>query len=402
MISPSQHNSNQPPDVRRAVELVMQLLPIPGRSGEEGQVVDFVRRRLLQAGADQAALVTDSAHRKAPGGGQTGNLLLTLPGTVRGPRRMFSAHLDTVPICVGSRPRRDGDLIRSTNPDTGLGADDRAGVAVVLNTALEILERGLPHPPLTFCWFVQEETGLHGSRCLTKSRLGKPAMAFNWDGGSPAKMTVGATGGYRLAIEVRGLASHAGNAPECGVSAIAIAALAIADLHRGLWHGDVRKGSQRGTSNVGVIQGGDATNVVTDRVLIRAEARSHQPRFRERIVAQIERAFRAAAAEVKNAAGATGSVKIEGRLDYEAYRLSKRSPCVLAAAVAIRAIGREPEWAVTNGGLDANWLVQHGIPTVSLGCGQLHPHMTSEALLVPDFEDACRIALRLATDQAAG
>ena len=184
---------------------------------------------------------------------------------------MLSAHLDTVPICVGCQPQRHGDLIRSANPNSGLGADDRAGVAVILNTAIEILQRGLPHPPLTFCWFVQEETGLHGSRCLTKSKLGKPAMAFNWDGGSPAKLTVGATGGYRMEIEIRGLASHAGNAPEWGVSAIAIASLAIADLHRGGWHGDVRKGRRRGTSNVGVIQGGDATNVVTDRVLVRAK-----------------------------------------------------------------------------------------------------------------------------------
>jgi tripeptide aminopeptidase len=400
MISEVQRDSNPPPDVRRALELVMELMPIAGRSGEEGQVADFVRRKLVQAGAAQSALATDSAHRRTPGGGQVGNLILKLPGTVRGPRRMLSAHLDTVPICLGSQPQRNGDLIRSANPNTGLGADDRAGVAVVLNTALEILEQRLPHPPLTFCWFVQEETGLHGSRCLTKSLLGKPAMAFNWDGGSPAKLTVGATGGYRLAIDIRGLASHAGNSPEWGVSAIAIAALAIADLHRGGWHGDVRKGRQRGTSNVGVIQGGDATNVVTDRVRIRAEARSHQSRFRQRIVAQIEKAFQAAAAEVKNAAGATGSVQIDGRLDYESYRLSDKEPCVRMAAEAVRAAGREPELAVTNGGLDANWLVRHGIPTVSLGCGQLHPHMTSEALLVPDFEDACRIALRLATAAA--
>ncbi len=385
------------PDVRRALELALQLMPIAGRSGQEREVAEFVRRELRQAGCAASALQTDSAHRRTPGGGQTGNLVLSLPGTVRAPRRMLSAHLDTVPICVGCQPQRQGDLIRSADPNTGLGADDRAGVAVILNTAIEILRRGLPHPPLTFCWFVQEETGLHGSRCLTKSRLGKPAMAFNWDGGSPAKLTVGATGGYRLEIQIRGLASHAGNAPEWGVSAITIASLAIADLHRSGWHGDVRKGRQRGTSNVGVIQGGDATNVVTDRVLVRAEARSHQPQFRKRIVAQIEKAFRSAAAEVKNAAGAKGSVEIEGRLDYESYRLSPHEPCVAAAAEAVRAVGREPELAVTNGGLDANWLVKHGIPTVSLGCGQLHPHMTSEALLVPDFEDACRIALRLAT-----
>ena len=105
-------------------------MPIPGRSGEEGEVAEFVRGELLQAGAAESAMQTDSANRRTPSGGQMGNLILSLPGTVRGPRRMLSAHLDTVPICVGSRPQRQGDLIRSANPGTGLGADDRAGVAV--------------------------------------------------------------------------------------------------------------------------------------------------------------------------------------------------------------------------------------------------------------------------------
>jgi tripeptide aminopeptidase len=268
---------------------------------------------------------------------------------------------------------------------------------VVLNTALEILENGLPHPPLTFCWFVQEETGLHGARCVSKGLLARPRMAFNWDGGMAAKVTVGATGGYRMQIAIRGLASHAGTAPELGVSAITIAALAIADLHRRGWLGLVRKGRQRGTSNVGVIQGGEATNVVTDRVLVRAEARSHDPDFRRKVITAIEQAFTHAAAAVKNAVGAAGRVEIEGRLDYESYRLADDEPCVQSAAEAVRSVGREPEFAVSNGGLDANWLVKHGIPTVSLGCGQLNPHTTSEALDVTDFEHACRIALRLAT-----
>jgi tripeptide aminopeptidase len=352
---------------------------------------------LLRAGAPKTAIRTDSAHQRTPERGEAGNLILRLPGTIRAPRRLFSAHMDTVPICVGSRPVRRGGVVRSAAAGTGLGADDRAGVAVTLNTALEILQRDLPHPPLTFCWFVQEEIGLQGARCVGRSLLGNPRMGFNWDGGSPAKLTIGATGGYRLSIEVRGIASHAGCAPELGVSAIAIASLAIADLHDRGWHGDVQKGSDCGTSNMGVIQGGEATNVVTDRVLVRAEARSHDPRFRERIVAEIEKAFRDAAGRVKNVLGEAGDVRVEGRLDYESFRLAEGDVCVVDAATAVRAIGREPEFAIANGGLDANWLVRHGIPTVSLGCGQLNQHMASESLDVADFEDACRLALRLAT-----
>ena len=82
-------------------------------------------------------------------------------------------------------------MVVSGDPTTGLGADDRAGVAVVLHAALEILRRKLPHPPLTFCWTVQEEVGLQGAKMMGKSRLGGPRMAFNWDGGAPEKLTVG-------------------------------------------------------------------------------------------------------------------------------------------------------------------------------------------------------------------
>jgi tripeptide aminopeptidase len=312
---------------------------------------------------------------------------------------MFLAHMDTVPICVGSQPVLDGEIVRSADPTSGLGADNRAGVAVILNTALELVEKNVPHPPLVFCWFVQEEIGLQGSRCVGKSLLGGPKMAFNWDGGSPVKLTIGATGGYRLTIETRGIASHAGGAPECGVSAVAIASLAIADLHQNGWHGDIRKGRNCGTSNVGVIQGGEATNVVTDHVLVKAEARSHNPRFRQRIVSEIERAFRKAAREVRNVAGDRGEVAIDGRLDYEAFRLARKEPCVVAAASAVRSIGREPELTIANGGLDANWLFAHGIPTVTLGCGQLNQHMVTDSLDVAGFHDACRIALHLARAQ---
>jgi tripeptide aminopeptidase len=196
---------------------------------------------------------------------------------------------------------------------------------------------------------------------------------------------------------VTGVASHAGVAPEKGVSAIGIASLAIADLQRGGWHGLVEKSGKRGTSNFGFIHGGEATNVVTDRVTIKAEARGHDPKFRNRIVREIEKAFQRAAKEVRSSEGKRGSVKIDGRLDYEAFALDGKSACVQLAESAVKDVGLEPYRAVSNGGLDANWLNAHGIPTVTLGCGQMNVHMTSEMLDLAAFDNACRIALRLAT-----
>jgi len=268
---------------------------------------------------------------------------------------------------------------------------------VVLNTAVEILRRKLPHPPLTFLWPVQEESGLQGARLAAVGLWGKPNMAFNFDGGAPEKLTIGATGGYRMTIEVEGVASHAGVAPELGVSAVAIASLAIADLQQNGWHGQVSKPSGDGTSNVGSIHGGEATNVVTDRVTIRAEARSHVPKFRARIVREIEKAFQRAVKQVVSTEGRRGKVRSDGRADYESYLLPQDAPCVVAGQQAVRSIGLEPTLAVAHGGLDANWTIRHGVPTVSFGCGQLHQHMLGESLNVSRFEQACQIALELAT-----
>ncbi|MBS0209164.1 MAG: M20/M25/M40 family metallo-hydrolase [Planctomycetes bacterium] len=369
---------------------------IEGLSGHETKVRDYVIGQLLDAGLPRSAVKIDTAHTRSPLGGETGNLIVQLPGTLRGARRLLMAHLDTVPLCAGSQPKLNGRQIRSANPATGLGADDRAGVAVVLTAALEILRRKLPHPPLTFFWPVQEEVGLHGAQFVDIKLLGKPALAFNWDGGPANKLSVGATGAYRIAIEITGLASHAGVAPEKGVSAITIAGLAIAELERGGWLGKVTQGKSSGTSNIGVINGGAATNVVTDRVALRAECRSHDPRFRKQMLRTIETAFKQAARRVKSAGGATGKVTIASRLDYESFRLADNEACVVAAEGALRATGAEPLRAIGNGGLDANWMTAHGIPTVTLGCGQQDVHTTSETLNVDEFERACRVALRLA------
>ena len=382
----------------RAIDLVMQLLALPGPSGGEQPVVDFLLAELKRAGLPDDAVAMDQAYKKSPIGGATGNLAVRLPGTVKAPRRMLSAHMDTVPICAGARPVRKGRKIVAADAHTGLGGDDRSGCAVLLATALAILEQKLRHPPLTFLWTVQEEAGLNGAHYVRLPMLKSPKLAFNWDGGAANRVILGATGGYRMSIVVEGVASHAGVHPERGVSAIVIASLAIADLVENGWHGLIERGGNRGTSNVGVIHGGSATNVVTDRVELRAEARSHDPKFRVRIVREIEKAFDKAVKAVRNVDGAIGRLTFDGRLDYESFKLGLKEPSVVAAVTALAAEGLEPDYVIANGGLDANWLTAHGIPTVSLGCGQNNIHTVDEWLDLDHFATACRVALRIATD----
>jgi tripeptide aminopeptidase len=384
------------PYLKQADDLLLKLLSIPGLSGEEEAVMNFITTELRKAGATEAMFGFDQAHRKIPHGGACGNLVLKLPGTRPGMWRMLMAHTDTVPICRGAKPVEKGQYIVPADKNTGLGGDDRSGTAAILAAALHVLKEKRSHGPLTFLWTVQEEVGLYGARFCDLRKLGKPTLAFNFDGGPTDKVTIGATGGYRMDIRITGTASHAGAAPEQGVSAITIAALAIAELHREGWLGKVKKPGGSGTSNVGVIHGGEATNVVTPEVLVRAEARSHDPAFRKKIIKAIEAAFKKAARRVKNVEGTCGQVEINGRLDYESFRLHEDSACVYVAESAIRSLGGTPIRSISNGGLDANWISARGIPTVTLGCGQENIHTAGERLDCDEFHRACEIARMLA------
>lgn len=382
-------------DESAAVERVMSLMAIPGRSREESEVIQFIRDQLRNAGVPDESMVSDDANRRIPGGGQVGNLIVKLPGTKRGPRRLLMAHVDTVPICVGCEPILDGVAIRSANPATGLGGDDRAGVAVVLTAAIELLRQQIPHPPLTLFFAVQEEIGLYGARYVSAKALGAPKYCFNWDGSNPAYVNIGATGDYGIDVEIEGVPSHAGVHPERGVSAIAIASLAIADLTQNGWHGLVKKGRNAGSSNVGVIGGGEATNVVTPSLKLRAEARSHNPEFRKRIVDAYRKAFVKAAKSIPSSEGKVGKVTFSAELKYESFRMSEDEPVVALARKAVESVGLSPELYIGNGGLDANWMVAHGFPTVTLGCGQHDIHTNKEWLDVPNFLTACRLGLLL-------
>jgi tripeptide aminopeptidase len=387
-------------DEKSALKLVTEMMAIPGKSREETRISEFIRKKLAAAGIPRSAILIDDSTKRIPNGGAIGNLIVKLPGTVKGPRRLLMAHIDTVPLCVGSKPVRKGDVIVSRDPRTALGADDRAGASVVLNSILEIRKRKLPHPPLTLFWPVQEEIGLLGARHVSLSKLGGPKLCFNWDGGPANTATIGATGGYEIEIRVFGIASHAGVHPEAGVSAIAIASIAIADLAQNGWHGLVVKGNKTGTSNLGIIASGDATNVVASKLVIHAEARSHDPDFRKTIVNEFQQAFERAAASLSNVMGQRGRIEFRADLKYESFRIPEDAPSVQAAFAAARAVGLDPVPRITNGGLDANWLSARGLPTVTLGCGQQNPHTVDEALHIDSYLSACRMGLLLATGAA--
>ena len=137
--------------------------------------------------------------------------------------------------------------------------------------------------------------------------------------------------------------------------------------------------------------------MVTPKLELRAEARSHDPTFRKKIVEQFRKAFDRAVRKIKNESGAIGKVNFQADLKYESFRLSMEEPCIQAALAAIEAVDLPSDTRICNGGLDANWMTARGLPTVTLGCGQQEIHTVDEVLHVPSYLDACRIAHKLAT-----
>jgi tripeptide aminopeptidase len=382
---------------RKSVNTLLELLPIPGVSGEEECVVNYLRKQLRRLNIPAADIYVDDAHRKSALGGNIGNLIVRLAATLPGASRMFVAHLDTVPGCLGSVPVLKDGMICSGKSTMGLGADNRTGVAVLLNTIREIVENSIPHPPLTFLFTVQEERGQLGVRHIAIELLGAPTLSFNFDGGKAEKLTIGSVGADRLDIELTGIGAHAGLRPEKGASAIVAAGKAIADLQDKALLGAISYRNKSLTTNIGIIAGGSAVNVVPEHVMLKAEVRGYDRELRTSIVSIFKSAFDQAAAAICNVDKQAVRSEAQSRTDYEAFSLTDSEPCVVEAERAVRSAGLRPFRAVANGGTDANWLFVHGIPTVSFGAGQVASHSYEEAVDIKEFEKACRIALLLAT-----
>jgi len=398
-------------DPAAATARLLRFLAVEGITGQEAAVGREIVAALKEVGVPAKAVGFDDAHARIPEPTQTGNLIVNLPGTGKKGAKpvLFMTHMDTVPLCAGAKPRVQGKRVVNDAAHAALGGDNRTGCAVLVTLAAELLRQNLPHPPLTLLFTVREESGLYGAKHVNPADLGGPAVGFNFDGRCAADVLVGAIGADRWTVDIRGKASHAGVAPERGISATMILALALAEVQAGGWFGKVVKDGREGTSNVGSVgsadgkSAGNATNVVTDFVRVTGESRSHDAKFVRAITAAFKAAFASAAAKVKDHEGRTGTAKFASRLDYVPFRLRDDAPVVRRAAAAVRAIGREPNLRVTNGGLDANWMVKHGIPTVTFGAGQNEIHTVKEFVDLTEFESGCRLALALATaDGAAG
>lgn len=334
-----------------------ELVAIYGPSRKEAAVASYIKRRL----AKRFTVVGDDAGRRV--GGEIGNLLVRIPG--EGEPILLCAHMDTVEPCRGVRVVFKNGYFQSGG-DTILGADDRAAVAVLVETAL-YLSHQKKHRAVEILFTVAEEVGLLGAKNADYRRL-KSKTAFVLDASEPpGNLVVAAPSSDIFTATFSGRAAHAGIEPEKGKSTIQMVAAAVAAMRLG-------RIDHETTANVGVVEGGRAVNIVPDAARLEGEARSHDE---EKLRAQVTHMTNA----MKEAARRYGGrVNVIWTRAYDRYAIAADAPPVMMFRRAAREVGLRVKLIAGGGGSDANVLNARGITAVVAGCGMEKPHSTGERI----------------------
>ncbi len=313
-------------------------------------------------------------------GGEVGNLVARFAGQIKSAEPLlFSVHMDTVEPGGQVQPvLRDGVFFSAG--DTVLGADDKAGVAELIE-ALEVLrEQQVPHGPLEVVITIAEEIGLVGAKHLDYTLL-KAKRGYALDTEGTGWMVLQAPGANHLQIDIEGIASHAGMAPELGLSAIHTAALAISRMRLG-------RIDHETTANIGRIEGGVARNIVPQKVTVVGEARSHDAGKLQEQTAHMLACFEAAAEEMSRVIGdkpVTPQVHADIRSDFPSMSVPEDAMTVQLARSAAQSLGQELKVRLGGGGSDANIFNGRGIEMIILATGMHKVHTHDESVAVADM-----------------
>ena len=351
----------------RLVEEFFELVQVDSETKNEAEIAKVLKEKFTALGLD--VLEDDTT---AVTGHGAGNLICTLEATKEGVDTIyFTSHMDTVVPGNGIKPSiKDGYIV--SDGTTILGADDKAGLAVMLEVLKVIQEQKLPHGKIEFIITVGEESGLVGAKALDRSLVtAKYGYALDSDG-RVGNIVVAAPTQARVEAKIFGKTAHAGVAPEKGVSAITIAAKAISRMPLGRIDSET-------TANIGRFQGGQQTNIVCDFVEILAEARSLIPEKMEAQVQKMQEAFATAAGEMG------GRAEVDVTVMYPGFKYGDGDHVVEVAKQAAAKINRSCELQQSGGGSDANVIAGFGIPTVNLAVGYEDIHTTNERIPVEEL-----------------
>ncbi|HET7628517.1 MAG TPA: M20/M25/M40 family metallo-hydrolase [Bacillales bacterium] len=367
----------------RLVQEFLELVQIDSETKNERTICNVLSEKFTELGLKVEE--DDAAEQTGHG---AGNLVCTLAGDREDADVIyFTSHMDTVVPGKGIKPQIENDVIKSDGT-TILGADDKAGIAAILEAVRVLKEENRSHGTVQFVIPVGEESGLVGSKALDASLLkAKYGFALDSDG-DVGNIIAAAPTQAKLFVDIYGKTAHAGVAPEKGVSAITIAAKAIAKMPLGRIDGET-------TANIGSFRGGSQTNIVCDHVEIIAEARSLDEEKMKKQVEQMTTAFEETARKMN------GSADVNVKLMYPGYRFEDGDPVVETAKAAVKKIGRKPELHASGGGSDANNINGLGVPTVNLAIGYENIHTTNEQLRISELEKAAELVLAIIDEAAA-
>ncbi|MEW6548813.1 MAG: M20/M25/M40 family metallo-hydrolase [Spirochaetota bacterium] len=357
------------------LERFLRYIGVDSESLSEGGFAAMLAQELKDLGLE--VWTDDSAPRT---GSQTGNLIARLKGG-QGMPLMLSAHMDTVKPGRGIKPVVEGGVVRSDGT-TILGADDKAGIAAIVEAFKVIKEGNLPHGTVEAVFSTCEEIGLRGAKHLDLGSL-EARMAFVLDsGGEVGDLVVQGPAQEKMEILVHGKEAHAGVSPEKGISAIYLAAKAVSEMR--LFRID-----EETTANIGSIEGGGATNIIPALVRLTAEARSLDDAKLDAQVAHMKECFERAAASMD------ASVEFKSERTYSAFKAQADSPAVRCAKAAAFRLGFRGISVSTGGGSDTNIYNEKGLPTVTLGIGMHKAHTMEEYIAVEDLAKARDLVLAL-------
>ncbi len=350
---------------------MLELAGIPSVSGHEEQVRGYVRERLrvlgLSAEEDRA-----------------GNLIARVPGVPSErdaePPLLLNAHMDRVPPGAAHTPVLENGILRSDGK-TNLGADDSAGIAILLHTVEELAGRRLPHPPLLLVFTTGEEVGLTGAKAFDPTPWGaREGIVFdNVD--EPGVVVERAATYIAFDVLLQGSGGHPGKRLEGTTSAIEI-------FHQARYPVGVLDEGQTRVS-IGRIEGGTARNAVPERTIVLGEVRTLLGTAdRLDLLDRIERAF------VESARVLGGNAEVTFDPHCDGYEVDPDEPLLRAFAATLAARGHPFRTTTTFIGSDASALRQHArVFTVSTGA--MNEHTTQEWIALPPLADLTETAVAL-------
>lgn len=368
----------------RLINEFMDLVQVDSETKFEAEIASVLKQKFKTLGVE---VIEDDAKNKTDH--QANNLICNLKGNIDNMDTIFfTAHMDTVTPGKNIKPSIENDYIVSDGT-TILGADDKAGIAVLLETIRLLKENNLKHGDLQFVITVGEESGLAGAKALDTSLL-KAKFGYALDSDGPVgNIVVEAPYQSKISTKVYGKSAHAGVAPEKGVSAITVAAKAISKMNLGRIDDET-------TANIGYFQGGKETqtNVVCDYVEIVSEARSLKKDKLLKTVNEIQTAYESTAEKF----GGRTEVVVEEI--YPGFQYNKDDEVVRIAQNAAEKLGLPTDILKSGGGSDANIFNGYGIPTVNLSVGYEHIHTTKERIHVSNLVNLTKLVIQIINDTA--